>query len=316
MDLTEAEIKQIDTIHDLIEGKHYYELFDLDPNADIDEIKRAYFSTSRKWHPDRFFRRNIGDFREKLEQIFIGINKAYSILSSKEDRILYDRDHKGSAKKQSNDAPKSSTFISHRRNRGRIKKEADQRKKHTGRKEKIIQKVKKDIESQDNKAQNFFEIGKKQLEEGKPMEAAASLHVAYKLMPQNEEYKTLYKKSRMMAREEKAKTIFAQAENAENYQNYHDAIRLYRQALEYDIVDPRAYARLAYLIEKLEPDVRETIRLMRIAIEKAPENPEYRCILAEMYAREGMILNAKREYTQALKIQKGYIRAKEGLKNL
>ena len=135
-------------------------------------------------------------------------------------------------------------------------------------------------------------------------------------MPQNEEYKTLYKQSRAMAREEKAKAIFAQAENAENYQNYHDAIRLYRQALEYDIVDPRAYARLAYLIEKLEPDVRETIRLMRIAIQKAPENPEYRCIIAEMYAREGMTLNAKREYNQALLIQKGYVRAKEGLKNL
>ena len=255
-------------------------------------------------------------FREKLEQIFIGINKAYSILSSKEERVLYDREHKGSAKKQSLEKKTSSSFVSHRRTRGRTKKAVDQRKKHTGRKEKIISKVQKNIKSQSNKAQSFFEIGKKQLEEGKPMEAAASLHVAYKLMPQNNEYKDLYKKSRSMAREEKAKAIFAQAENAENYQNYHDAIRLYRQALEYDIVDPRAYARLAYLIEKLEPDVRETIRLMRIAIQKAPQNPEYRCIIAEMYAREGMTLNAKREYNQALRIQKGYVRAKEGLKNL
>ena len=60
----------------------------------------------------------------------------------------------------------------------------------------------------------FFEMGKKQLEENKPMEAAASLHVAYKLMPKNEEYKTLYRKARTQAREEKAKAIFLQAENA------------------------------------------------------------------------------------------------------
>jgi Flp pilus assembly protein TadD len=159
-------------------------------------------------------------------------------------------------------------------------------------------------------------LGKKQLSSEKPMEAAASLHVAFKLEPENKEYQELYKKARSIAREEKAKTIFSQAENAENYQNYHDAIRLYRKALEYDIADARAYARLAYLIEKLEPDVRETIRLMRIAVQKSPENPEYRCILAEIYSREGMERNARREFNEALALEKGYARAKEGLKNI
>lgn len=317
MELTEVEIKQIRSIHELIESKRYYDIFDISPDASLEDIKKAYFATSRKWHPDRFFRREIKGYKDMLEQIFIGINQAYKVLSTKESRVLYDRDHKSSSNTpQKHTSKTSSSFAAHRRKRGRTKKSAEDRKVSTTRKSKILERVQKDIQAQTRKASSFFAMGKKQLEDNKPMEAAASLHVAYKLEPKNEEYKALYKKARAQAREEKAKAIFLQAENAENYQNYHDAIRLYKQALEYDIGDARAYARLAYLIEKLEPDVRETIRLMRLAIQKAPENPEYRCILADIYAREGMALNARREYTEALRIQKGYARAKEGLKNL
>ena len=102
----------------------------------------------------------------------------------------------------------------------------------------------------------------------------------------------------------------------ENYQNYQEAIRQYKKAIEFEVEDARAYARLAYLLERLEPDPRESLRLMQIAVKKAPDNPEYRCILGEIYSREGMQLNAKREFNAALKIQRNYTRAKDGLKNL
>ena len=46
------------------------------------------------------------------------------------------------------------------------------------------------------------------------------------------------------------------------------------------------------------------IKLMQIAVQKDPENAEYRCILGEIYHREGMNLNAKREFSKALEIEK------------
>ena len=58
------------------------------------------------------------------------------------------------------------------------------------------------------------------------------------------------------------------------------------------------------------------MRLMQSAVKKAPENSEYRCILGEIYSKEGMLLNARREFNKALEIQKNYQRAKDGLKNL
>jgi len=317
MDLSPEEIVQIQKMYDLVHDRDFYQLLNVSQNSSIDEIKKSYYATSRKWHPDRFFRRETGEYASLLEKIFIGINQAFKVLTTKEDRILFDKQYVSQFQKivykESSGSP---TFARHRRKRNRTKKSSEDRKRHVGKKDEILNRVKKELEGKKQKAKTFFELGKKQLSSDKPMEAAASLHVAFKLQPDNKDYQTLYKKARGIAREEKAKAVFGQAENAENYQNYHDAIRLYRKAIEYDIEDARAYARLAYLIEKLDPDVRESIRLMRIAVQKAPENPEYRCILAEIYSREGMVLNARREFTEALALQRGYTRAKEGLKNL
>ena len=317
MDLSTEEIAQIQKMHDLVNERDFYQLLNVSQNSPIDDIKKSYYATSRKWHPDRFFRKNTGSYANMLEKIFIGINQAFKILTTTEEKILFDKQYVSSVQTTfRKDSAGKTTFARHRRKRSQPRKKQEERKRHTGKKDKILNKVKKDLEGKKQKAKTFFELGKKQLSGEKPMEAAASLHVAFKLQPENKEYQTLYKKARSIAREEKAKTVFAQAENAENYQNYHDAIRLYKKAIEYDIDDARAYARLAYLIEKLDPDVRETIRLMRIAVQKSSENPEYRCILAEIYAREGMVRNAKREFTEALSLQKGYSRAKEGLRNL
>lgn len=317
MDLTKEEIERIQKMHDMVSNRDFYRLLNIGKNASNDEIKKSYYAISRNWHPDRFFRKETGQYATMLEMIFIGINQAFKTLSNIEEKTLFDKQYISTNKvSETTQKTSPSAFARHKRSRNRVRKKASDRKKSAGKKQEILQKVKEGIEGKKQKAMSFFELGKKQMSADKPMEAAASLHVACKLEPENEAYKTLYKKARKIARELKAKTIFAQAENAENYQNYHDAIRLYREAIEYNISDARAYARLAYLIEKLDPDIRESIRLMRLAVQKDLENPEYRCILAEIYAREGMERNARREFNEALSLQKGYPRAKEGLKRL
>ena len=52
-------------------------------SADTDEknIKRAYFKLSREFHPDRFFRRELGPYRVEIERLFKAIQRAYVNLS-------------------------------------------------------------------------------------------------------------------------------------------------------------------------------------------------------------------------------------------
>ena len=93
MDLTEEEIKSIRELHDLVDNEYYYEIFNISPSASEEDIKTAYYSMSRQWHPDRFFRRETGKYGPLLEKIFIGINQAFKTLTTIEDRSLFDKQY-------------------------------------------------------------------------------------------------------------------------------------------------------------------------------------------------------------------------------
>ncbi|MEE3329055.1 MAG: J domain-containing protein [Myxococcota bacterium] len=56
-------------------------LLGVGPDCDEKAIKRAYFRLSREFHPDRFFRRELGPYRSEIEKLFKGIQRAYVNLS-------------------------------------------------------------------------------------------------------------------------------------------------------------------------------------------------------------------------------------------
>lgn len=65
--------------------RDYYETLGVNRNATDDEIKRAYRSLARKYHPDR----NPGD--KQAEQQFKEVQEAYDVLSDKTKKGNYDR---------------------------------------------------------------------------------------------------------------------------------------------------------------------------------------------------------------------------------
>jgi molecular chaperone DnaJ len=65
--------------------KDYYELLGVKKTASEDEIKKAYRSLAKKYHPDK----NKGN--KEAENKFKEISEAYAVLSDKEKREQYDR---------------------------------------------------------------------------------------------------------------------------------------------------------------------------------------------------------------------------------
>ena len=65
--------------------RDYYEVLGVSRDADEAAIKRAYRKLAKKYHPDT----NAGD--KKAAEAFTEVSEAYSVLSDKEKRKLYDQ---------------------------------------------------------------------------------------------------------------------------------------------------------------------------------------------------------------------------------
>ena len=65
--------------------RDYYEVLGVSKDASDDEIKKAFRSQAKKYHPDL----HPGD--QEAEARFKEVNEAYSVLSDPEKKAKYDR---------------------------------------------------------------------------------------------------------------------------------------------------------------------------------------------------------------------------------
>ncbi len=89
-DLSEVRRKRILYHYQRLDEQTYYEMLSVPEDADNQVIRRAYYRATKRFHPDRYFRRDIGPFRGYLATIFKKLGKAYDVLSAPEDRRKYD----------------------------------------------------------------------------------------------------------------------------------------------------------------------------------------------------------------------------------
>lgn len=59
-----------------------HEMLGLEKDAARAEIKRAYYAASKELHPDRYFGKDLGPFREKLGDIFARLTESFQKLES------------------------------------------------------------------------------------------------------------------------------------------------------------------------------------------------------------------------------------------
>ncbi len=90
VDLEPTTRQLITELHAKLEKGTHYELLGIPPESDKKAVKRAYFDLAAHVHPDRFFRKNLGSYKAKMETIFARVTLAHDVLTSKEKRPEYD----------------------------------------------------------------------------------------------------------------------------------------------------------------------------------------------------------------------------------
>jgi curved DNA-binding protein CbpA len=80
----------LDTFYAL-ERRTHYELLQVSGDADKKVIKAHYFDAVGIFHPDKYFGKNLGPFKTKIERIFQRLTEAHDILAKAKSREEYDR---------------------------------------------------------------------------------------------------------------------------------------------------------------------------------------------------------------------------------
>ncbi len=83
----------------------HYELLDIRPDAEKSEIKAAYYRVVGRFHPDKYFGKNLGGFRAKLERVFARLTEAHDVLTRRSTRRAYDESLR--AKRRTHDPDRS-----------------------------------------------------------------------------------------------------------------------------------------------------------------------------------------------------------------
>jgi tetratricopeptide (TPR) repeat protein len=88
---TVLQRRKILELHGKLDQLSHYQILDLRPEATSNEIKRAYISKAKEFHPDCFFHSDHEDLEEATNVIFMKINEAYNVLYHPGRRAEYDK---------------------------------------------------------------------------------------------------------------------------------------------------------------------------------------------------------------------------------
>ena len=277
----------------------YHEILGVAVDADLKAIKKAYFALSKQFHPDRYFRRNLGPFTERLERCFKKILEAYELLSDPATRDEVQREQSPS------EPPEESVKASG----ARSSLAARQRLSRLGRQLKVF-------EGRKRKAKTFFESGMSAFHQQRWLEAAGSVRLAIAFDPANQAYKEAFSDVQLKAHEERAKLLTKQGEAALDMRNYQEAAGFFEEALQFRSFDPELNIRAARLQWQAVGNLRKAKEFAAAACEIEPTNADYRRTLGQIFKAAGLTSNARRELEAAMKLDPKDAEARAELRSL
>lgn len=90
VDLDRNRKQEILDLYYRLDVLDHYALLAISPNADRRQVKTAYYEKVKIFHPDRYFGKELGPFRAKLEQCFARLTEAHDTLANASSREEYD----------------------------------------------------------------------------------------------------------------------------------------------------------------------------------------------------------------------------------
>jgi curved DNA-binding protein CbpA len=266
--------------------RSYHDLLGIGRGADNREIKLAYFRLSKEYHPDRYFRRNIGSYSPRLDRIFKKLSEAYELLSDPTTRAEIERDMIDSEPPMEGaygGAGGTSERIGADPRRRRAP-EVPLRMRNLQRLRARFKVPKKAMLERQFKARQFYQSALAAGHEKRWLEAAASMRLAIAFDPANAEFKKGFADIQADVHGVRAAKLIEQADSADAQG---EALKLLEEALFYKPCDVQLNRRAADLCL----DLNEFDRAREYAetlCEVEPDSAGNHLLRARVFRRQGI----------------------------
>jgi curved DNA-binding protein CbpA len=91
VDIPEAFQREIREFAKALPGMNYYDVLGVPREAEPADIRDAFFQRSKTYHPDRYFKKELGPYGELLHEVYKRIVAAHDVLRDSKLRGSYDR---------------------------------------------------------------------------------------------------------------------------------------------------------------------------------------------------------------------------------
>lgn len=307
VDLSEEKKREILDLEMAIETKNHFELLGVAPGANAKQVREAFYELSRKFHPDKFFKKNIGSYRARLEHVFRKLSAAHETLTDEAKRNAYLRAHPQLLDTE----PVKSQPRSHSTKETPKEHDAEDHARATERKARL---AKHPYFAKGQRLKELIARAKEHLAAADWGRAFTDLHMAHQLDEHNEEAKTLLAEVRVKHDAHRAENELQRGLELCEQGNESAALAAFKTAANID----QHHAKAAYMVAKLmwdkSHDSKESLAFAQRAVENDAKNPDYHLLVAKIMDHSGMKAMAKKHYDEALKLNPRHGEAKKQVK--
>lgn len=298
VDLEEARKQEILALESKVATSNHFEFLGVPEGAPIEEVKAAFREASRKFHPDRYFGKNLGSFRAKLDRVFKRLVEANQTLVDPHKREAYLAANPFLRAAGSSSAPQLKTKAEEERDEERRRRLA----KHP-------------YLARTTKVQEFLAKAKAHVAAKEYSQAITHLTNASQVDPTHAEVKALLVEVRKSAELARSDSSYEHALEALSRGDDELAIQALRGSVNANALNFKAAHKLAILLEKRR-EVREATLFAQKAVDAAPGNVELRVHLAQLLTEAGMKAMAKKHFEEAAKLNPDHPEVKKHGKKL
>ncbi len=262
------------------ENADLYTILGVSENANVEQIKQAYFEKTKMFHPDSYYARSVpAEDKHFLVDLYKKVQQAYETLKNKAPK------KEPETAKQSSSAKFETTVI-------KPQQQAKQEPAHSAMTDQIRERVKK--------ARTYYKIGMEAFMKSNYATAYLNFKLANSYNPYEKDYMDKLKETEKYMKVERHQELLKKADISIELNKPQDAIDFLKSALEMAHEKKHVYYKLALVMHDFNQSLKEAKQYCQEAIALDPKNPDYHLLLAKIYQKAGLVKSSVFEYEQTM----------------